>query len=135
MDYSQSFIQSQAANDQTSTWSKKTKIANKFYTYDMNKNVNGVIFNLTTNDKKSGYMRYFVNPKNYNIDLVEFGYDGEYLIEGKTLDHFNNRTKIISLGSLDYYININDEIFTVDKSSKLDNKTHEIQELIESNYK
>ena len=68
--------------DETCPWDNTTAPGEVIPTYDLSDTVNGYIINLETNGNPTGYFMYALSSEG-EADLVEFCYDGRYLIEGE----------------------------------------------------
>ncbi len=125
-----SFVESQVSNDKTASWDESTTIQKSYLTYDVNNEVNGLILDLSTKNKDSGYIRFMISPNKKEFDLVEFGYDGKYTIYGKTIDEYPilEKDKIVSAGLFDFYIKNENQLFSIDKQNNITKFMDEIKE-------
>ncbi len=65
-------------DDSDCPWSIETTVDSSFITYDYQNQINGGIYNLTTNGKDTGYIHVFYGNNEYN--LISFAYEGNHYI-------------------------------------------------------
>ncbi len=133
----QSMIDRQAAYDETSSWTDATKIETLIPTFDLEDQLNGVIINLATEGKMSGYLRVALDPSTGAWDMMEFGYDGEYLIDGHSMQEFSSsdENRLVFSGLLRAYRKEQDRLFSMDRTVDCTDEKAEIEASIQHMYR
>ena len=116
-------IQLTAEIDETCPWNNTTIPDEVIPTYDISDAVNGYIINLETNGNPTGYLMYALSSDG-QADLVEFCYEGRYLIEGEPVTasselgqetlYFAGPSSFLTKEANDYYIAGTDKKLAVD---------------------
>ena len=102
--------------DPTCAWSADTMISEVVITYDLMNDINGYIFNLTTNGNDSGYI--FVNCMTDMPGIAEFGYTGKYYILERQ-DDFSKTQKLLYLGSRAFAYRQNGQLYAAETGTRI----------------
>ena len=79
--------------DDTTTWTPNTQVTQTISMYDINGQINGYIFNLSTDGNKTGYI--IVDKRSGTPCVSAFGYDEAFFTANGIPDTQASRTKIL----------------------------------------
>ncbi len=79
--------------DDTTTWTPNTQVTQTISMYDINGQINGYIFNLSTDGNKTGYI--IVDKRSGTPSVSAFGYDEAFFTANGIPDMQASRTKIL----------------------------------------